>query len=143
MANHPSAAAAAADASGPTPTAQQKKRAPCRLRLRLRRRRRCRRRRWRRSLCRRLEEGGEPLPCPRCGSRETKFCYFNNYNVRQPRHLCRSCRRYWTAGGALRRVASASPGRRRPRTSSSRSAAPAAAAATPTSEGAESVDSRS
>ncbi|KAG8055894.1 hypothetical protein GUJ93_ZPchr0001g30830 [Zizania palustris] len=84
--------------------------------------------------------GGEPLPCPRCGSRETKFCYFNNYNVRQPRHLCRSCRRYWTAGGALRRVASASPGRRRPRTSSSRSAAPAA---TPASEGAESVDSRS
>ncbi|OEL19673.1 hypothetical protein BAE44_0019308 [Dichanthelium oligosanthes] len=47
---------------------------------------------------------GEPLPCPRWGSRETKFCYFNNYNVRQPRHLCRVCRRYWMAGGALRRV---------------------------------------
>ena len=73
--------------------------------------------------------GGEPLPCPRCGSRETKFCYFNNYNVRQPRHLCRACRRYWTAGGALRRVASASPGRRRPRPTTARSVAAAAAAA--------------
>ncbi|KAK3165045.1 hypothetical protein QOZ80_1AG0028260 [Eleusine coracana subsp. coracana] len=70
---------------------------------------------------------GEPLPCPRCGSRETKFCYFNNYNVRQPRHLCRACRRYWTEGGALRRVVSASPGRRRPRPSAARSAAAAAA----------------
>jgi hypothetical protein len=89
--------------------------------------------------------GGEPLPCPRCGSRETKFCYFNNYNVRQPRHLCRACRRYWTAGGALRRVASASPGRRRPRPSAIRSAAAAAsAAASAAEEGpAESVDSRS
>ncbi|CAD6237513.1 unnamed protein product [Miscanthus lutarioriparius] len=73
--------------------------------------------------------GGEPLPCPRCGSRETKFCYFNNYNVRQPRHLCRACRRYWTAGGALRRVASASPGRRRPRPTNARSASAATAAA--------------
>lgn len=44
------------------------------------------------------------LPCPRCSSKETKFCYFNNYNVNQPRHFCRSCRRYWTAGGALRNV---------------------------------------
>lgn len=48
--------------------------------------------------------GGEPLPCPRCGSRETKFCYFNNYNVNQPRHFCKACHRYWTAGGALRNV---------------------------------------
>ncbi|WOL17050.1 hypothetical protein Cni_G25839 [Canna indica] len=45
-----------------------------------------------------------PLPCPRCASTETKFCYFNNYNVNQPRHFCRSCHRYWTAGGALRNV---------------------------------------
>lgn len=44
------------------------------------------------------------LPCPRCKSRETKFCYFNNYNVNQPRHFCRGCHRYWTAGGALRNV---------------------------------------
>jgi hypothetical protein len=45
-----------------------------------------------------------PLPCPRCRSRNTKFCYFNNYNVNQPRHFCRDCHRYWTAGGALRNV---------------------------------------
>ncbi|GJN06306.1 hypothetical protein PR202_ga24023 [Eleusine coracana subsp. coracana] len=35
---------------------------------------------------------------------ETKFCYFNNYNVNQPRHFCRSCKRYWTAGGTMRNV---------------------------------------
>ncbi|XP_037441658.1 dof zinc finger protein 5-like [Triticum dicoccoides] len=45
-----------------------------------------------------------PLPCPRCRSRETKFCYFNNYNVNQPHHFCKACHRYWTAGGALRNV---------------------------------------
>jgi hypothetical protein len=44
------------------------------------------------------------LPCPRCLSRDTKFCYFNNYNVNQPRHFCRACHRYWTAGGAIRNV---------------------------------------
>ena len=45
-----------------------------------------------------------PLPCPRCRSRNTKFCYFNNYNVNQPRHFCKNCQRYWTAGGAMRNV---------------------------------------
>ncbi|KAL6544852.1 hypothetical protein OROMI_023714 [Orobanche minor] len=44
------------------------------------------------------------IPCPRCKSMETKFCYFNNYNVNQPRHFCKGCQRYWTAGGALRDV---------------------------------------
>ncbi|XP_064958186.1 dof zinc finger protein 5-like [Musa acuminata AAA Group] len=44
------------------------------------------------------------LPCPRCKSKETKFCYFNNYNVNQPRHFCKACHRYWTAGGTLRNV---------------------------------------
>lgn len=28
-------------------------------------------------------------PCPRCASQETKFCYFNNYNVKQPRFYCK------------------------------------------------------
>ncbi|KAK4390613.1 Dof zinc finger protein DOF3.4 [Sesamum angolense] len=46
----------------------------------------------------------EQLPCPRCDSTNTKFCYYNNYNLSQPRHFCRSCRRYWTRGGALRNV---------------------------------------
>ncbi|KAK9014287.1 hypothetical protein V6N11_005450 [Hibiscus sabdariffa] len=44
------------------------------------------------------------IPCPRCNSMDTKFCYFNNYNVNQPRHFCKGCQRYWTAGGALRNV---------------------------------------
>ncbi|KAL8229728.1 hypothetical protein R6Q57_014628 [Mikania cordata] len=44
------------------------------------------------------------MPCPRCKSMDTKFCYFNNYNVNQPRHFCKGCHRYWTAGGALRNV---------------------------------------
>lgn len=44
------------------------------------------------------------LKCPRCESSNTKFCYFNNYNLSQPRHFCKTCRRYWTRGGALRSV---------------------------------------
>jgi hypothetical protein len=27
--------------------------------------------------------------CPRCESLETKFCYYNNYNIKQPRYYCR------------------------------------------------------
>ncbi|XP_024385660.1 uncharacterized protein [Physcomitrium patens] len=44
------------------------------------------------------------LPCPRCQSMNTKFCYYNNYSVNQPRHFCRNCQRYWTVGGTLRNV---------------------------------------
>ncbi|OEL31613.1 Dof zinc finger protein DOF1.7 [Dichanthelium oligosanthes] len=42
--------------------------------------------------------------CPRCDSPNTKFCYYNNYNLAQPRHFCKACRRYWTKGGHLRNV---------------------------------------
>ncbi|KAK9109017.1 hypothetical protein Sjap_017077 [Stephania japonica] len=45
-----------------------------------------------------------PLPCPRCESTNTKFCYYNNYNLSQPRHFCKACRRYWTHGGTLRNI---------------------------------------
>ncbi|XP_051115619.1 cyclic dof factor 1-like [Andrographis paniculata] len=51
-----------------------------------------------------LKKPEKILPCPRCNSLDTKFCYYNNYNVNQPRHFCRSCQRYWTAGGAMRNV---------------------------------------
>lgn len=51
-----------------------------------------------------LKKPDKILPCPRCSSMDTKFCYFNNYNVNQPRHFCKACHRYWTAGGALRNV---------------------------------------
>ncbi|CAN6450846.1 unnamed protein product [Victoria cruziana] len=44
------------------------------------------------------------LRCPRCDSVNTKFCYYNNYSLAQPRHFCKTCRRYWTRGGALRNV---------------------------------------
>ncbi|KAK4436956.1 Dof zinc finger protein DOF5.4 [Sesamum alatum] len=46
----------------------------------------------------------QSLKCPRCDSLNTKFCYYNNYNLSQPRHFCKSCRRYWTRGGVLRNV---------------------------------------
>lgn len=46
----------------------------------------------------------QTLKCPRCDSLNTKFCYYNNYNLSQPRHFCKSCRRYWTKGGVLRNV---------------------------------------
>lgn len=46
----------------------------------------------------------QAMKCPRCESLNTKFCYYNNYNLSQPRHFCKSCRRYWTKGGVLRNV---------------------------------------
>ncbi|KAJ4964274.1 hypothetical protein NE237_024213 [Protea cynaroides] len=46
----------------------------------------------------------QPMKCPRCDSSNTKFCYYNNYSLTQPRHFCKTCRRYWTKGGALRNV---------------------------------------
>ncbi|PKA58974.1 Dof zinc finger protein DOF1.7 [Apostasia shenzhenica] len=49
-------------------------------------------------------EPEQSLQCPRCESTNTKFCYYNNYNLSQPRHFCKDCRRYWTKGGALRNV---------------------------------------
>ncbi|OWM77441.1 dof zinc finger protein DOF1.6-like [Punica granatum] len=42
--------------------------------------------------------------CPRCDSTNTKFCYYNNYSLTQPRYFCKACRRYWTQGGTLRNV---------------------------------------
>ncbi|CAK9170174.1 unnamed protein product [Ilex paraguariensis] len=46
----------------------------------------------------------QPQKCPRCDSTNTKFCYYNNYSLSQPRYFCKSCRRYWTKGGTLRNV---------------------------------------
>ncbi|CAG7908094.1 unnamed protein product [Brassica rapa] len=59
------------------------------------------------------------LKCPRCESTNTKFCYFNNYSLTQPRHFCKTCRRYWTRGGALRNVPVGGGCRRNRRTKSS------------------------
>lgn len=57
--------------------------------------------------------------CPRCESTNTKFCYFNNYSLSQPRHFCKTCRRYWTRGGALRSVPVGGGCRRNKRSSTS------------------------
>ncbi|KAL3536686.1 hypothetical protein ACH5RR_000052 [Cinchona calisaya] len=46
----------------------------------------------------------QTLNCPRCRSTNTKFCYYNNYSLTQPRYFCKTCRRYWTEGGALRNL---------------------------------------
>ncbi|KAL0431720.1 UNVERIFIED_CONTAM: Cyclic dof factor 2 [Sesamum radiatum] len=65
-----------------------------------------------------LKKPDKILPCPRCNSMETKFCYFNNYNVNQPRHFCKKCQRYWTAGGTMRNVP-VGAGRRKNKSSAS------------------------
>lgn len=74
------------------------------------------------------QEAGPPLQCPRCGSNNTKFCYYNNYNTAQPRHFCRDCHRYWTHGGALRNIPAPgeSTNRKRNRRSSTGTAPPTA-----------------
>ncbi|KAE9593575.1 hypothetical protein Lal_00036431 [Lupinus albus] len=46
----------------------------------------------------------EQLNCQRCNSTNTKFCYYNNYSLTQPRYFCKTCRRYWTLGGSIRNV---------------------------------------
>ncbi|XP_061354965.1 dof zinc finger protein DOF2.1-like [Gastrolobium bilobum] len=63
----------------------------------------------------------QALNCPRCDSTNTKFCYYNNYSLSQPRYFCKSCRRYWTKGGTLRNVPVGGGCRRNKRSSSSSS----------------------
>ncbi|XP_066322518.1 dof zinc finger protein 4-like [Miscanthus floridulus] len=72
----------------------------------------------------------EAVKCPRCESTNTKFCYYNNYNLSQPRHFCKSCRRYWTKGGVLRNVPVGGGCRKTKRASSS---ATSSVPSTPTS----------
>ncbi|KAI3427692.1 Dof-type domain-containing protein [Psidium guajava] len=63
----------------------------------------------------------QALKCPRCDSTNTKFCYYNNYSLSQPRYFCKSCRRYWTKGGTLRNVPVGGGCRKNRRSSSSSS----------------------
>ncbi|KAI3517747.1 hypothetical protein L2E82_07310 [Cichorium intybus] len=69
------------------------------------------------------------LNCPRCNSTHTKFCYYNNYSLSQPRYFCKTCRRYWTEGGSLRNVPVGGGSRRNKRSSSSTSSSVPSAAA--------------
>lgn len=63
------------------------------------------------------------MNCPRCNSASTKFCYYNNYSLSQPRYFCKTCRRYWTAGGTLRNIPVGGSSRKNKRSSSSATAA--------------------
>ncbi|XP_062203413.1 dof zinc finger protein 3-like [Phragmites australis] len=65
------------------------------------------------------------LKCPRCDSTNTKFCYYNNYSMSQPRYFCKACRRYWTQGGSLRNVPVGGGCRKKKRSSGSSSSASA------------------
>ncbi|KAK9069439.1 hypothetical protein SSX86_011343 [Deinandra increscens subsp. villosa] len=68
-----------------------------------------------------LKPPEQTFNCPRCDSPNTKFCYYNNYSLTQPRYFCKTCRRYWTKGGALRNVPIGGGCRKKkPRSSSSR-----------------------
>lgn len=64
----------------------------------------------------------QAINCPRCNSTHTKFCYYNNYSLSQPRYFCKTCRRYWTEGGSLRSVPVGGGSRKNKRSSSSSSA---------------------
>ncbi|KAJ6338313.1 hypothetical protein OIU76_007896 [Salix suchowensis] len=64
----------------------------------------------------------EQLNCPRCNSTNTKFCYYNNYSLTQPRYFCKTCRRYWTEGGSLRNVPVGGGSRKNKRSTSSSAA---------------------
>ncbi|KAM0021934.1 putative transcription factor C2C2-Dof family [Helianthus debilis subsp. tardiflorus] len=61
------------------------------------------------------------VKCPRCDSSNTKFCYYNNYSLAQPRHFCKACKRYWTKGGTLRNVPIGGSFRKNKKTKSSSS----------------------
>ncbi|XP_060204061.1 dof zinc finger protein DOF2.5-like [Lycium barbarum] len=63
----------------------------------------------------------QAVNCPRCNSTNTKFCYYNNYSLTQPRYLCKTCRRYWTEGGTLRNIPVGGGSRKNRRCSSSSS----------------------
>lgn len=85
-----------------------------------------------------LKKPDKILPCPRCNSMDTKFCYYNNYNIKQPRHFCKSCQRYWTAGGSMRNIP-VGAGRRKSKSSSANCRSiliPGSSVATPAGEAA-------
>ncbi|XP_073297980.1 dof zinc finger protein DOF5.1-like [Primulina huaijiensis] len=100
------------------------------------------------SMAERARMANIPMPetalkCPRCESVNTKFCYFNNYSLSQPRHFCKTCRRYWTRGGALRSVPVGGGCRRNKRSKSVSSKSPASENRQTTTSSAGSISSNS
>ncbi|XVF12910.1 hypothetical protein REPUB_Repub08aG0160700 [Reevesia pubescens] len=75
----------------------------------------------------------QALNCPRCNSTNTKFCYYNNYSLTQPRYFCKTCRRYWTEGGSLRNIPVGGGSRKNKRSASSSSSKNLPALVTPPS----------
>ncbi|KAK8511948.1 hypothetical protein V6N13_073776 [Hibiscus sabdariffa] len=71
-------------------------------------------------------QNDQALNCPRCNSTNTKFCYYNNYSLSQPRYFCKTCRRYWTEGGSLRNVPVGGGSRKNKRASSKKLGDPTA-----------------
>ncbi|MCL7041448.1 hypothetical protein MKW94_017453 [Papaver nudicaule] len=74
----------------------------------------------------------QPQKCPRCESLNTKFCYYNNYSLSQPRYFCKGCRRYWTQGGTLRNVPVGGGCRKGKRSTPNKKPTASSSAATPT-----------
>ncbi|CAL0305281.1 unnamed protein product [Lupinus luteus] len=75
------------------------------------------------------------LPCPRCMSLNTKFCYYNNHSLTQPRYFCKDCRRNWTHGGALRNIPIGGRSRKQKNAEISSSSRPQQQPSTPPSNG--------
>ncbi|KAI3756338.1 hypothetical protein L1987_56158 [Smallanthus sonchifolius] len=69
----------------------------------------------------RPQKAAAAVNCPRCDSTNTKFCYYNNYSLSQPRYFCKTCRRYWTEGGTIRNIPVGGGSRKNKRPSSSSS----------------------
>ncbi|TVU47550.1 hypothetical protein EJB05_07156 [Eragrostis curvula] len=90
----------------------------------------------------RMPQPEPAIKCPRCDSTNTKFCYYNNYSLSQPRHFCKTCRRYWTQGGSLRNVPVGGGCRRNKRSSKSSSSSSGAGASSSSSKPSSSSASR-
>jgi len=75
----------------------------------------------------------QAINCPRCNSTNTKFCYYNNYSLSQPRYFCKTCRRYWTEGGSLRNIPVGGGSRKNKKSSSSMSSTPTSTSSTSSS----------
>ncbi|XP_020579649.1 dof zinc finger protein DOF3.1-like [Phalaenopsis equestris] len=67
------------------------------------------------------DQQNQALRCPRCDSTNTKFCYYNNNSLSQPRYFCKTCRRYWTKGGTLRNITVGGSSKKKKKSSSSSS----------------------
>ncbi|EEF50841.1 dof zinc finger protein DOF5.4 [Ricinus communis] len=85
----------------------------------------------------------QPQKCPRCESMNTKFCYYNNYSLSQPRYFCKTCRRYWTQGGTLRNVPVGGGCRKGKRVKTSSSSSSASSTTTTSSSSSENSRSQS